>query len=70
MALLREKDTASLTLEDLNKIVVKVRPSDTPLDTLTRELNNVTHVKNRETGGFEMGTMMAYPNWPCSLMLV
>lgn len=49
-------DTASLTLEDLNKIVVKVRPSDTPLDTLTRELNNVTHVKNRETGGFEMGT--------------
>lgn len=49
-------DTAQLTLEDLNKIVVKVRPSDTPLDTLTREIGNTATVKNRETGGYEVGT--------------
>ena len=49
-------DTASLTLEDLNIIVVRVRPSDTPLDTLTRKINNVSPAKNRETGGFEVGT--------------
>jgi hypothetical protein len=49
-------DTNSITQEDLNKIVIKVRPSDTPLDTLTREINNVSQAKNRETGGFEVGT--------------
>ncbi len=48
--------SAGMELEDLNKIVVKVRPSDTPLDTLTREIGNISHVKNRETGGFEVGT--------------
>lgn len=49
-------DTAGLTEEDLNKIIVKVRPSDTPLDTLTREISNTQTVQNRETGGYEIGT--------------
>ena len=48
--------TSDLSLDDLNKIVVKVRPSDTPLDTLTREIGNLSQAKNRETGGFEVGT--------------
>lgn len=47
---------AGLTEDDLNKIVVKVRPSDTPLDTLTRQIGNVAQAKNRETGGYEVGT--------------
>ncbi len=42
--------------DDLNKLIVKVRPSDTPLDTLTRELNNTRAVENNECGGYEVGT--------------
>lgn len=47
---------AGLQEDDLKKIVVKIRPSDTPLDTLTREIGNVLSVSNRETGGYEVGT--------------
>lgn len=49
-------DIAGLTEDYLNKAIVKVRPSDTPLDTLTREIGNTSEAKNRESGGYEIGT--------------
>lgn len=45
-----------ITDDDLNKLMVKVRPSDTPLDTLTREIGNVQGVASEECGGYEIGT--------------
>ena len=42
--------------EVLKKEIVKVRPSDTPLDTLTRSLNNTEEAKGIEVGGWEIGT--------------
>lgn len=42
--------------EDLDTTIVKVRPSETPLDTLTRNIKNVERVKSFECGGWEMGT--------------
>lgn len=50
------KAVEELTEEDLNRMIVKVRPSDTPLDTLTREINNTQKVESRECGGYEIGT--------------
>lgn len=50
------KEAGEILDDDLNKLIVKVRPSDTPLDTLTRELNNVREVKSNECGGYEVGT--------------
>lgn len=50
------KDVGDILDDDLNKLIVKVRPSDTPLDTLTRELNNVRTVESNECGGYEVGT--------------
>ena len=47
---------AGLQEDDLKKIVVKIRPSDVPLDTLTREIGNTMSVSNRESGGYEVGT--------------
>lgn len=46
----------SILDDDLNKMIVKVRPSDTPLDTLTRELKNTRKVARNECGGYEIGT--------------
>lgn len=42
--------------EDLDRTIVKVRPSDTPLDTFTRNLGNVESVSDLEPGGWEIGT--------------
>lgn len=40
----------------LKKEIVKVRPSDTPLDTLTRQLNNTETAHGIEVGGWEIGS--------------
>jgi hypothetical protein len=50
------KDAGDILDDDLNKLIVKVRPSDTPLDTLTRELGNTRKVEGNECGGYEVGT--------------
>lgn len=42
--------------EVLNKEITKIRPSDTPVDTFTRELNNTESVNGIEVGGWEIGT--------------
>ena len=42
--------------EVLKREIVKIRPSDTPLDTLTRQLNNIDEAKGVEVGGWEVGT--------------
>ena len=42
--------------EVLKKEIVKIRPSDTPLDTLTRQLNNTETAHGIEVGGWEIGT--------------
>lgn len=42
--------------EDLDTTIVKVRPSETPLDTLTRNIKNTEPVKSFECGGWEIGT--------------
>lgn len=41
--------------EDLNDTIVKVRPSDVALDTLTRNIKNTRSVESYECGGWEMG---------------
>jgi len=41
--------------DDLNDIITKVRPSDSPLDTLTRNIKNTRTVESYECGGWEMG---------------
>lgn len=41
---------------DLDAIVVKVRPSETPMDTLMRELKNTRKTGSIKTGGWEVGT--------------
>jgi hypothetical protein len=50
------KDAGELTQEDLNRLIVKIRPSDVPLDTLTREIGNVQSCQSTECGGYEIGT--------------
>lgn len=47
---------AGLLDNDLDRLIVKVRPTDFPLDTLTRELKNIVGVKRNECGGYEVGT--------------
>lgn len=44
------------TEEDLNKQIVKVRPQDTPIDTITREIANNEKSASWEAGGWEIGT--------------
>lgn len=41
---------------DLDKMIVKVRPSDVPIDTLIRELESVRSTDSIKTGGYEIGT--------------
>jgi hypothetical protein len=47
---------ADLEENDLDRTIVKVRPSDTPLDTLLREIKNTQKVGSRTIGGYEIGT--------------
>jgi len=42
--------------DDLDKLIVKVRPQDTPFDTFTREIGNVEKCASWEAGGWEIGT--------------
>ena len=42
--------------DDLNKTIVKVRPSEVPLDTLTRSIGNTRTCESWECGGWEIGT--------------
>jgi hypothetical protein len=51
-----EYKSEGLLEDDLNDLIVKVRPSDVPLDTLTREIGNVKRVERNECGGYEIGT--------------
>ena len=41
--------------DDLNRQIVLVRPQDFPIDTLTRNINNVERSESWEAGGWEMG---------------
>lgn len=42
--------------DDLNKTIIKVRPSEVPLDTLTRSIGNTRTCESWECGGWEIGT--------------
>lgn len=47
---------AALLDNDLDRLIVKVRPTDFPLDTFSRELKNTQRVRRSECGGYEVGT--------------
>lgn len=51
-----EKDNGEIHDLDLDAVVVKVRPSETPMDTLMRELKNSRKTASIKTGGWEVGT--------------
>lgn len=51
-----EADNGEIHDLDLDAIVVKVRPSETPMDTLMRELKNSRTTGSIQTGGWEVGT--------------
>lgn len=51
-----ESATTDIHELDLDPVMVKIRPSDTPLDTICREMGNTRNTKSIETGGFEIGT--------------
>ena len=42
--------------EDLNPTMVKIRPQDTPIDTITRMIGNTEKSESWEAGGWEIGT--------------
>lgn len=42
--------------DDLNPTLVKVRPQDTPIDTITRMIGNTEKSESWEAGGWEIGT--------------
>lgn len=42
--------------DDLNPTLVKIRPQDTPIDTITRMVGNVEKSEAWEAGGWEIGT--------------
>ncbi len=42
--------------DDLNKTIIKVRPSEVALDTLTRSIGNTRTCNSWECGGWEIGT--------------
>lgn len=49
-------ETANYLEEDLNPTIVKIRPQDTPIDTITRMIGNVEKSESWEAGGWEIGT--------------
>lgn len=49
-------NSASYLDDDLNPIIVKVRPQDTPIDTITRMIGNTEKSESWEAGGWEIGT--------------
>lgn len=42
--------------DDLNPTLVKIRPQDTPIDTITRMIGNIEKSEAWEAGGWEIGT--------------
>ena len=42
--------------DDLNPMLVKIRPQDTPIDTITRMIGNTEKSESWEAGGWEIGT--------------
>lgn len=49
-------DNSELLDLDLSKKVALIRPDDTPMDTLTRQIGNVRKTTSIETGGWAVGT--------------
>lgn len=48
--------SASYLDDDLNPTIVKIRPQDTPVDTITRMIGNTEKSESWEAGGWEIGT--------------
>jgi hypothetical protein len=51
-----EGNAANYLDDDLNPTLVKIRPQDTPIDTITRMIGNVEKSEAWEAGGWEIGT--------------
>lgn len=51
-----EGNSASYLDDDLNPTIVKIRPQDTPIDTITRMIGNTEKSEAWEAGGWEVGT--------------
>ena len=49
-------ESANYLDEDLNPTIVKIRPQDTPIDTITRMIGNTEKSESWEAGGWEIGT--------------
>lgn len=49
-------NSANYLDDDLNPTIVKIRPQDTPIDTITRMIGNVEKSEAWEAGGWEIGT--------------
>ena len=49
-------NSANYLDDDLNPTLVKIRPQDTPIDTITRMVGNVEKSEAWEAGGWEIGT--------------
>jgi hypothetical protein len=51
-----EGNGANYLDDDLNPTIVKIRPQDTPIDTITRMIGNTEKSESWEAGGWEIGT--------------
>ena len=51
-----EGNAANYLDDDLNPTLVKIRPQDTPIDTITRMIGNTEKSESWEAGGWEIGT--------------
>ena len=51
-----EGEGANYLEDDLNPTLVKIRPQDTPIDTITRMIGNTEKSEAWEAGGWEIGT--------------
>lgn len=51
-----EGNGANYLDDDLNPTIVKIRPQDTPIDTITRMIGNTEKSEAWEAGGWEIGT--------------
>lgn len=51
-----EGNAANYLDDDLNPTLVKIRPQDTPIDTITRMIGNTEKSEAWEAGGWEIGT--------------
>ena len=50
------EESANYLDDDLNPTLVKIRPQDTPIDTITRMIGNTEKSESWEAGGWEIGT--------------